>query len=284
MNEKFDKIKQNLKRYKFPTLYILLFLCFGLIYPNTFLLVLSILIVTVFLIFYYRDNIITMTAIGSNNSGDPEKAERIFKKLVDKNSTHATLYAYYGNMLLLDNRANDALPILEKGMSLKHDTIIDKNLALALSSCHWVLGDIKTAIKYLEDLQQKYDYINDSVLATLGYLYLLDEQVDNARKTTMLALEENPLSASALDNMGQIELHEKNYETAKECFLKALDVNPKLIDSVYYLGVVYEKEEDYQKALEYYNKALECNCSVLNTVNMDMIHESIKRVNDIVNI
>ncbi len=278
---KFDDILYKLKKFKYPSIYILFFIVFGMILNNVLLLITVCVLFTIFLLFLNKDNILTIIAIGNYNSGKSSEALVMFKKLIDNNTKNATSYAYYGNTLLLEEKPNEAIPYLEKGLTLKCDSIIHKNLVLTLSSCYWVLGDIKKAISLLEELKAKYSYLNHSVLATLGYLYILENDLDKALENTNLALLDNENSSTALDNMGQIELKKNNIESAKEYFEKALLIKEDLVDSIYYLGVIALMENDKNSKIEakkYFEKALTCNISVMNTVTKEEILEKLEEV------
>ncbi len=274
--EKLKEILDKLKRYKYPSIFIVLFIVFGLFLNNIALFIISAVVMALVLIFINKDNITTMIAIGNDNSGKHDQALKMLKKQIDNNTKNATAYAYYGNALLLEDKADLAIPILEKGLTLKYNTIIHKNLVLSLSSCYWVKGDIKKSIELLENLKSVYAYLNASVLATLGYLYLLDDNTDKAILNTELALDDNPDSSSALDNMGQIEFKLENFEKAKEYFEKALVIKENLVDSLYYLGCIYINENEKEKAKSYLEKALNGNFSVMNTVTKEMCEEKLK--------
>lgn len=274
-----EKFKDTLKKYRYPSIYLLIFFIFTFVYPNLFLLILSFLVFTFILFLMYKDNITTTFAIGKNNSGDTETAEKILQKLIDEDTKNATSYAYYGFMLLNSNKIDDAINVLEKGLTKKPNTIIHKNICLSLASAYWLKGDYKKGISILEDLQKQYDYVNDSVLSTLGYLYFLDGNLEKAKETSHLALQDNPECSAALDNLGQIALKEGNLDKAKEYFEKALNIKDTLIDSLYNLGIVYEKQGNIEEALECFEKAKLSSCSVFNTVTHDMVLQKIEEIN-----
>ncbi len=268
----------KLKKYKYPTIYIILFIIFAMILKSTFLFIMASIVFSLLLLLIKKDAAMTTVAIAYANGGKIEESTKILTKLISKNTKYAPCYAFYGNTLLLDNKPLESIPILEKGLTLKPDSTTYKTLNLVLSSCYWVTGDIKKAINLLEDLQKKYDYLNSNVLATLGYLYLLDDNTDLARKTSLLALEDNESSSSALDNLGQIEFKCSNPTLAKEYFNKALDIKENLVDSLYYMGLISIDEENYDQANFYLNKAKLCNFSVMNTVTLEMVNEKLAEI------
>ncbi len=280
-----DNIKDKLRTYKYPTMYLIVFAISILLFNSLFLFFLFSIILSVILFIVNKDAFSATLGIGHYNSGKTAEAMAVFKKLIDKNSKNGTPYAYYGNQLLLDGKPNEAIEILEKGLTLKGDSIVHKNLVLSLSSCYWFLGDIKKAIELLEGLKQKYGYLNHAVLSTLGYLYLIDDNIEKALENTNLALLDDPKSSAALDNLGQISLKQGNIEKATEYFNEALEIKPNLVDSIYNLGVIElakNTDESTVKAKEYFEKALTCNISVMNTVTLEEIQEQLDTCNKII--
>lgn len=281
--DKFKEILDKLKMYKYPSLYILLFIV-CVMFMNSILMffILSILLSAI-LILLNKDSVLTTIAIGDENSGRHQQALNSLEKLVKRNTKNATAYAYYGNMLLMDGNPKEAIVILEKGLTLKCNSIIHKNLVLALSSSYWVDGDVKKGIALLEDLIAQYSYINHHVYSTLGYLYLLDNNIEDATKYTSLALEDDETSSSALDNMGQIKFTLGEYDEAKDYFKKALAQRDNLADSLYYLGVIYLNEDtkDLTQAKNYLERARACNVSVMNTITDEMIEAKLQELDKI---
>ncbi len=280
-----NSIKEKIIVYKYPSLYILLFAVCIMFFNNLALFLISSVILSVALIFINKDAVRSTIAIGHYNSGKQEDAKKIFKSLVDNNTKNATPYAYYGNILLLEENQKEAIEVLEKGMLLKSNPLIHKNLALALSSSYWVNGEVPKAITTLEELKTKYGYLNHNVYATLGYLHLINDNLEKAIENTNLALMDDPKSATALDNMGQIELKRNNIEKSKEYFNEALEIKSNLVDSVYYLGVIEMLDKTKENAIsakKYFEKALECSISVMNTVTKQDIEDRIAECDEII--
>lgn len=275
----FTDFLYSIRRFKIAGYYIIIFFVSIVLLGSFALFLMLSLILSIFLLLKHKDGIYTMVAIGNANSGKLDKANKIFKKLIERNTKNATCYAFYGNMLLMENKPEDAIPILEKGLTLKYDAIIHKNLVLALSSSYWAKGDIKKSISLLEDLKAKYEYVNYSVLTTLGYLYLLEDDMDNALINTQKALVDNENSPSALDNMGQIFYKKGDNEKARDYFEKAVYQKENLVDSIYFLGVIALEEDSKDSAIQakkYFEKALNCNFSIMNTVTEEMVREKLE--------
>ncbi len=279
-----NNIKDKIKTFKYPSMYLVVFAVCILVFNSLTLFFVFSVILSAVLIYLNKDAAYATVGVGNYNSGKVEEGIAIFKKLVDKNSKNGISYAYYGNHLLLQEKPSEAIEVLERGLKLKKDPIIHKNIVLSLSSCYWFIGDVKKAIELLEDLKKQYGYLNHAVLATLGYLYFLDDNMEKALENTNLALIDDPKSSAALDNLGQIAYKQGNVEKAIEYFNEALEIKPNLVDSLYNLGLIElhkNTTESTLKAKEYFEKALTCSITVMNTVTESEIKEKLEICNKI---
>ena len=204
-------------------------------------------------------------------SAQAEKAKILFEKAIEMGTTNASAYLNYAIMLVREGDWEKSLKHLEKAESLSPDVLTEKSIYLTKGSCYWLKNDVKKAIHVLEELRSKYEYVNENVLVTLGYLYFLDDNMDLALELTQKAIEEAPQTASAWDNLGQIYHKKGDIEKAKEAYEKALSINSNLVDSLYYLGEIYEREGFTDKARELFAKAADCSITALNTVKKEQI-------------
>jgi tetratricopeptide (TPR) repeat protein len=132
------------------------------------------------------------------------------------------------------------------------------------------------AIETLEKMRRTYDYVNATVLATLGFMYFIKGDIEKAEELTQKALEDNPSSHSAWDNLGQIRYKQRKIDEAKEAFAKAVSFKGNLPDSLYYLGLIAREEGDENAAADYFKQALECDITPLNTVTREQVEEAAK--------
>lgn len=203
----------------------------------------------------------------------PEKAMYYYKKAVRHNTSNVkALYNYSLEQLHLGN-AEEALKYLERAEKFNNNILYDKYIPLAKGSCYWVLGDIDKGIITLNELQQKYEYVNYNTLTTLGYFYILKGDYDKALDYSNQALRDNAEYAPAWDNIGQIYFNQNLIAEAKEAFLKALEYRETMVDSLYYMGQISEKENNIKEAINYYTRASKCNISAMNTVTLEAIQK-----------
>jgi Tfp pilus assembly protein PilF len=128
-------------------------------------------------------------------------------------------------------------------------------------------------------MRKTYDYVNATVMATLGYMYFVKDDIEKAEDLTNKALEDNQSSHSAWDNLGQIRFKQGKYDEAKEAFVKAISFKGNLPDSLYYLGLIAREEGDGNAAADYFKQALECDITPLNTVTREQVEEAANAAN-----
>lgn len=211
----------------------------------------------------------------------PDKALNCYKKAVAKNTINVTALYNYSLEMLHQGNADEALRCLERAEKYNTKLIYEKNIPLAISSCYWVMGgedNIRKAIDILERLKDTYRYVNVSVYTTLGYFYLLINDLEKAEEYTEIAIKENKEHAPAWDNKGQICYIRKEYDKAKEAFEIALKYREYMVDSLYYMGKIAVIEGDKAKAKEYFLKAAKCNISAMNTVTYEDVEKELKRL------
>ncbi len=249
-----------------------------LIYSNTQLFFISLFLIVSLTLLTFKTNLFILAALFNFNKGNVNKGEMIFKKLIDKNTKNYKPYMYIGNNELHAGNYDKAIELLKKALTLNPDIIGHKNTVCTLSCCYWKKKDVATAIKYLEDLRNQYEYINDGILATLGFYYILEDNLDSALKITELALLVNESNSQCYDNLGQIYTLNNQHDKAYEAFNKALELKPDSVDALFNLGFLYEKDGHLHKALKYYNLAKEAPPTTLNDVTIDQIINKIENI------
>jgi len=218
---------------------------------------------------------------------------RLAFKLGSKN---ATILASYGLLMLREEKADVAIECFDRALEHNAYFLTTKTLKCNKAIALWKLNRVKEAIAlYLEvikqfgqedqkfitdpsydqegidDLVANNDYIYPQDYTTIGFLYTLEEQYEEALFFSQAALAKKEGFASAYDNIGQIHYFQGDMAAAKENFEKALEINPKLPDSLYYAALVAKHEGDNDKAKTLLIKAKQCKLDGLNTINYPMI-------------
>lgn len=218
---------------------------------------------------------------------------RFSYKLKTKN---VNVLAGYGLILLKNDEPDKAKNLFEEALSNTNFFLTEKALRANIAICYWKLNDIDKAISEYEKLLKEFGQESEVSLTfesideiitnnpymftidftTLGYLYILKEDLYMAELFSRVALKQSEEFAPALDNMGQIHFIKKDYETAKDYFNKALDLRPNMVDSNYYLALIYKLEGNIDKARELLNVASKCTINGLSTVTMKDIERELE--------
>jgi len=209
-------------------------------------------------------------------TGRTEKGVAMCKKAYERHSRSVKAVNVYGVYLMGEGRADEAITVFTDGLKTKN-TLIKKYLETNIAGCYWLKGEIDKAIELHEKILRGYTYVSEDLYTTLGYLYILKEDYENALKYTDKAIAEKETHGPAWDNMGQIYFKQGDYETAKEKFLKAVSLREKMADSNYYLGCIYEIEGDEDLAKQYFEKSLSCNFTAFTTVKKEAVEQKYEK-------
>lgn len=113
--------------------------------------------------------------------------------------------------------------------------------------------------QYCEDLVAKYvtDYPEKSITkVALSKLFYLKNDIENAEKNALTALEIETENIEALYLMLRIFHDKKRYRAAKFVAQNALKINPRHAGILLYQGHTFKALDNYQEALDSYAKAV----------------------------
>ncbi len=91
---------------------------------------------------------------------------------------------------------------------------------------------------------------------TLGELYALNNNYDEARVTFKGYLKKHPDSPEAKMGLANIFSRENDFENAIKLYEETLPKNNNNHDLLFRLGVLYDKKKDHKKAVEHIRSAL----------------------------
>ena len=248
-------------------LYILLMLVLGL---QLYVLLLTYLAIV---LTFYLINRKNMWAVRGNYfyiTGNYVQARRLLEKAVKANTKSPSAHIYYSLILLReDKKSAEALKLLERARAHCTSVMDERNLIIATATCLWLEGRRDEAVKTLDDMRTKHEYISAGALTTLGYMHFVMGNYDAAREATALAMEDDPTYGAAWDNMGQICYKTGDATGAKQNFIAALQKTENLADANYYLGMIYEAQGDETTAREHFRKAHICTIGLFNSITAD---------------
>jgi len=237
--------------------------------PPYVLLIAYLLIITI-LYFINRKNVWAVRGNYFYATGHMDKARKLLKKASDAGVKSYATHMYYALLLVKeDGNIKEAVANLEKALKLAKTPFEERNILITMATCHWMEGNADAAIDVLENVRNNHEFINNSALTTLGFLYLHKERYDEALEVTSLVIEDEPMYAAAWDNLGQIYFGQGEDEKAKEAFEKALSLKEYMADSNYFMGILSERVGDKEAAKEYFRKASISTFAYFNTATQE---------------
>jgi tetratricopeptide (TPR) repeat protein len=142
-----------------------------------------------------------------------------------------------------------------------HNKVVDKTLLDALRLYNLAIkftenGMLDLAVNSVKkSIDVKPDLLKSHVL--LGFLYLEQEEPDNALATFNKALELDSHSNDAMTGLGGALIMKGNLDKAIEILKDAAVSNPYAQMTYYELGKAYELKGEKDKSIEMYKKAIE---------------------------
>lgn len=110
----------------------------------------------------------------------------------------------------------------------------------------------------------------------LGYIYYLDNRINEAKKQFEKSLELNPKELLAHYHLGNIYLNKNMLEEAAAEYKKELEIDPLFDNALFNLALVYFKQGDINNAKFYWEKTIESNpehSEALNSLGLIYINE-----------
>ena len=189
----------------------------------------------------------------------------------------ALMYAY---MMIRDGKLSEAELILNKVTFLNRKTLSKEDLMTAnlnMAIIKWKQDNLSEAIDILEDIYDQ-GLRTTNLYGTLGYFYLLDNNIAKAVEFNKEGHEYNSDNMIIEDNLGASYIANSELDKAEEVYTKLFTHNPQFIEPYYNYGMLMEKLCNYDTAREYYEKALAIPEKYLSTVTHAQIEEAIANI------
>ncbi len=199
---------------------------------------------------------------------DFDGAFRWFEKAEKRgmNGKQRITYAYY---LMREGRVEKAETILNNLLAFK----LSPELKLPAKSNHAVLlmktGRIDEAKEELEEIFEQYR--NSNVYGSLGYLYILGDDMKKAEEFNLEGYDYNKDNTVILDNMVQLYTKLENYEEAYRYACELMEKKPAFIEAYYNAAVVEIKLGKNEDAKAHLEHALTIRPTFLTTVTREML-------------
>jgi protein O-GlcNAc transferase len=192
-------------------------------------------------------------AIQSHQSGQLQKAEEIYKNILEINPNHSDALHLLGLVAYQVGKNDIAVDLINK--AIQNNPKIPSyynNIGLALQE----QGKLSEAISsYEKALQLKPDYVNAHI--NMGNVFEEQGKPDQAISSYEKALQLKPDYAEVYNNMGNVLEGQGKSEEAIACYEKALQIEPDYAEAYNNMGIAFQGQGDRNEALACYEKALQ---------------------------
>jgi len=228
------------------------------------------------LAYYNRPLIYSM--IGSRNYmlGKTGEALKWFKKAHETKRAGARISVSYAYILLKNGdlaASEDILrQVINSSPRAEDVPYIKSILALVL----WKKGELDNAVDMLEEVIKTYK--TTSVYGSLGYLLILQGDLEKALKFNLEAYDYNSSDKIIQDNLAQNYYLLGMYDKAEEIYKPLLESNPSFPEPYYNYGLLLEKTGETGRALEFIKKALDYKFTYLSSITREEVESKIREI------
>ena len=185
--------------------------------------------------------------------GDMDAAIEAYEKSYEKNPDDPKTIILYARLLMLGGMAEDARALL-KDLLIKDPANTDAIYTLSLlEGAEGNKEEQKLLLTSVINEQQDFS----DAYASLGEIYLKENDLVNAEENFNKALESNPENFVAIIGMGNILIQKEEYSNAEEYFNDAVTLEPDYSFALVDRAFVRRKQGNYTGAIEDMTKAIE---------------------------
>ena len=118
------------------------------------------------------------------------------------------------------------------------------------------IGESNAILEVIPEEDPKGNELRSKALATIGEVYLKQEDFENAMPYFTRSIEANPDNEVIAYNVGVIFFSNQKLEEAVKYFELSSQIKADWPDPLYQMGLVYLNQANYPKAIEYFEKFL----------------------------
>jgi tetratricopeptide (TPR) repeat protein len=191
-------------------------------------------------------------AVGHHQNGDLFKAEKLYKKVLQKDPAQPDALNLLGVIYDQKGDLKNSLKWFDKAI----------NAAPKLASIYFNKGNVLKKMNHPKQAQIAYEAaiqyepsFQDAFL-NLGVLLQEQEQITKALEYFHKLIKMAPRNAKAHYNLGKCYQISNKFEDAKKALSQSLKLNAKDADSHFAIANVYSSQHSYTKAIQHVKKAL----------------------------
>jgi tetratricopeptide (TPR) repeat protein len=210
------------------------------------------------------------------SKGNLEQALAWFEKSCNTKKAKPGAIISYGYILLKTGHPDKAeqvlLDLLKKKPGKDNEFQIKSNLSLV----YWKKGRLDEAVALLEEVIAEYK--TTTIYGSLGYLLIMQGDLDKALKFNLEAYDYNSTNAIILDNLAQNYFLKGMFDESQETYGKLLAQNPSFPEAYYNYALLLVELGQKDKALEMLEKALNSKFSYLSDLTVEKVNKKLEEV------
>jgi len=197
---------------------------------------------------------------------EKEKADQLFKDIVNENPDDANGYLLYAGYLERQGKLDESIINYEKAHKLDPN---NKDIDLKLGDAYFTANRYEEAIESYQQAKEKALQNINELLKSVESYQTLDPDVLESHIYVLKKIAESYMNL-------------KKYKDAINEYKKILEIIPKHVSSRIEIGNAYTFLKKYDEAMKYYNEALELEPNNLTVyyslVNMELSRENLRGI------
>ena len=189
----------------------------------------------------------------ANQAGNNDMAVRLIGRAIEINSTEPIYFNNIGNAFKAQGNLKQAVFNYQKALELKPDFA---EALVSMGSVYIEFGRLKEAISCFQKALQFKQNFPDAYY-NMGIALKEQNRIDEAIICYKKSLELNPGFFDAYYNLGAIYKEQGRLDESGFCYRKVLEIRPSNANAHYNLGVVYQKQDKLSEAITCYKKAVQ---------------------------
>lgn len=203
-----------------------------------------------------------INALNAHKAGDHQKAESLYKKVLETNPKDDIALYTYGVLCIQMGKDDEALNLILKAVQIAPAADRYKNLA----DLYLKKGMKAEAVECYQKAL-KLDPYDPLLLYKIGLIFLQENLPNEAIQSLKIAFELMP-DNHEINYVYAIALHNSNdLDKAMIHYQKAIDSDFNRGQAYLGIGQIYYYKKEFDKALEFYNRAEELNPNDMSIYN-----------------
>jgi predicted O-linked N-acetylglucosamine transferase (SPINDLY family) len=194
-------------------------------------------------------------ALYFHNNNELDKAEEIYKKLIETDSKDYNSFFLLGTILAQKKKFAESIKFFITSLEINQNNYIAHN-NLGLS--YYNLGNTVSALVHFK----KSLVLNSTYAGThnnVGLIYLKEEKYNDAINCFKEAIRLQPNFAEVFNNIGIANRHLHNFSESRLNFEKATNIKPNYYEAYNNIGVLFANYKKYREAIKYFSEAIKIN-------------------------